>query len=161
MIVCYSPQGHQHCQMQQQLFKRRHNALHTYSTSFLLWKFLCCSISIILQSSPWNIQFDSNIATTQLNSTQSWVSLIFLWKPQTTNHKPQNQTVSHFISAPTQPNSTKFSMQPYFNPTRRFMPKKIGSAPLPPKKSKFKIWFWTNSKLNSTKFIMPPYFNLN
>ena len=37
----------------------------------------------------------------------------------TTNHKPQTKTVSHFISAPTQPNSTKFSMQPYINPTRR------------------------------------------
>ena len=30
-------------------------------------------------------------------------------------------------------NSTKFSMPPYFNQTRRFMPKKIGSAPLPKK----------------------------
>ena len=67
-------------------------------------------------------------ATTQLNSTQSRVSLIFLWK--TTNH---NQTVSHFISAPTQPNSTKFSMQPYFNPTRRFRHRTIISfvQPLP------------------------------
>ena len=67
-----------------------------------------------------------NIATTQLNSTQSWVGLIFLWEPQPQTTKPQNhKTVSHFISAPTQPNSTKFSMQPYFNPTRRFMPKKM------------------------------------
>ena len=57
-----------------------------------------------------------NIATTQLNSTQSWVSLIFLCKPQTTN---QNQTVSLFISAPTQPNSTKFSMQPYVSATQK------------------------------------------
>ena len=40
------------------------------------------------------------------------------------NHKPKPQTVRHFYSAPTQPNSTKFSMQPYFNPTRRFMSKK-------------------------------------
>ena len=136
---------------------------------------------------------DMFFATTQLNSTQSWVGLIFL---RNHNHK----TVSHFISAPTQSNSTKFSMQPYFNPTRRFMPKKLVQPPprkkskiknqnlilnkchliststtqledagqkklgqpLPPqKKSKFKIWFWTNSKLNSTKFSMPPYFNLN
>ena len=39
---------------------------------------------------------------------------------KTTNHKttPQPQTVRPFFSAPTQPNSTKFSMQPYFNPTR-------------------------------------------
>ena len=26
-----------------------------------------------------------NIATTQLNSTQSWVGLIFLWEPQNQN----------------------------------------------------------------------------
>ena len=72
-------------------------------------------------------------ATTQLNSTQSWVILIFLCKNQTTT-----KTVSHFISAPTQPNSTKFSMQPYFNPTRRFMPKKLGQPPPPQKKKKKK-----------------------
>ena len=61
------------------------------------------------------------------NSTR--VGLIFL-----RNHKPNqnykpNQTVRHFFSAPTQPNSTKFSMQPYYNQTRRFMQNKIGSPP--------------------------------
>ena len=56
-------------------------------------------------------------ATTQLNSTQSWVGLIFL-----RNHT--TKTDPHFFSAPTRPNSTKFSMQPYFNSTRRFMQKK-------------------------------------
>ena len=66
-------------------------------------------------------------ATTQLNSTQSWVGLIFLCRTTTT-------TVRHFFSAPTQPNSTKFRMQPCFNPTRRFMPKKWSMPPPPPKK---------------------------
>ena len=37
--------------------------------------------------------------------------------------KTTNRTVRHFFSAPRQPNSTKFSMQPYFNPTRRFIKK--------------------------------------
>ena len=37
------------------------------------------------------------IATTQLNSTQSWVSLIFLWEPQP-NHKPQNR-IPLFLSS--------------------------------------------------------------
>ena len=59
----------------------------------------------------------------QPNSTQSWVALVFLRNHTTT--EPQNQTIHHFFSAPTQPNSTKFSMQPYFNPIRRFMQKKI------------------------------------
>ena len=45
-------------------------------------------------------------------------------KPQP-QPQSQPQTVSHFISAPTQPNSTKFSIQPYFNQTRRFMPKNL------------------------------------
>ena len=49
----------------------------------------------------------------QPNSTQPRVGLALF--SQTTT-----KTVSHFISAPTKPNSTKFSMQPYFNPTRRF-----------------------------------------
>ena len=49
----------------------------------------------------------------ELNSTQSWIGLIFLCK----NHKP----VPHFFSAPTQTNSTKFNIQPYFNQTGRFM----------------------------------------
>ena len=88
----------------------------------------------------------------QTKSTQPRVIFLCKTKPQL------NRTVRHFFSAPTQLNSTKFSMQPYFNPTRRFMPKKIGSAP-PPKKNLNLIW--TNSKLNSTKFSMPPYFNLN
>ena len=43
-------------------------------------------------------------------------------KPQQ-HYKTTNQTVHHFFSAPTQPNSTKFSTQPYFNSTRRFMQK--------------------------------------
>ena len=71
------------------------------------------------------------------NSTQSWVGLIFLCKPQ--NHKATpHQTVCHFFSAPTQPNSTKFSMQPYFNLTRRFMQKKSKI---------FKIGFWPPKKI--------------
>ena len=41
-----------------------------------------------IESQVRTVQF---IATTQLNSTQSWVSLIFLWEPHH-NHKPQNQT---------------------------------------------------------------------
>ena len=49
---------------------------------------------------------------------------------QNHNHKPQ--TVSNFFSAPTQPNSTKFSMQHYFNPTRRFMQKMGQPTPPPP-----------------------------
>ena len=43
-------------------------------------------------------------------------------------HHNRNRTVRHFFSAPRQPNSTKFSMLPYFNPTRRFMQKKIGPS---------------------------------
>ena len=53
-------------------------------------------------------------------------------KPQ--NHKTTTKTVSHFISAPTQPNSTKFSIQPYYK---------------------------IKNEIYSTKFSMPPYFNLN
>ena len=53
-------------------------------------------------------RFFQNIATTQLNSTQSWVGFIYLRKPQnhktTPHHKPQPQTktVRPFFSAPTQ-----------------------------------------------------------
>ena len=55
----------------------------------------------------------------QPNSTQPRVGLaLFSYAKTTTTTTTTNQTVSHFISAPTQPNSTKFSMQPYFNPTR-------------------------------------------
>ena len=41
--------------------------------------------------------------------------------------KPQNhnQTDPHFFSASTQANSTKFSMQPYYNPTKLNITKKI------------------------------------
>ena len=78
------------------------------------------------------------IATTQLNSTHSWVGLIFLRKPRNHNHKttkpqPQTETVHKFFSAPTQPNLTKFSIQLYFNPTRRFLQKKLGQPPSPQK----------------------------
>ena len=58
----------------------------------------------------------------QLNS--SWLSLIFVRNHNHTtpkNHKPS----VIFFSATTQPNSTKFNMQSFFNPTRRFMPQKI------------------------------------
>ena len=81
---------------------------------------------------------------TQLNSTQSWVSLIFL-RNHTTNHEPQNQRVSHFIS-------TKLSMHPYFNPTRRFLGEKFRS-PDPPSKKSFWFWIWpkTEEKKFSTK----------
>ena len=45
---------------------------------------------------------------------------------------PQNhKTDPHFFSAPTQPNSTKFSMQHYFNPTRRLMQKNQVNPPPP------------------------------
>ena len=47
--------------------------------------------------------------------------------PKINQTTPQTKTDPHFFSAPSQPNSTKFSMQPYFIPTRRFMQKKIGS----------------------------------
>ena len=43
-----------------------------------------------------------------LKSTQSWLGLIFLCKPQ-------NQTVHDFFSTSTKPNSAKFGMRPYFN----------------------------------------------
>ena len=47
----------------------------------------------------------SNIATTQLNSTQSWVGLIFL-RNHTTTTKPktENRNCRHFFSAHSQPN---------------------------------------------------------
>ena len=69
--------------------------------------------------------FHSNSAFFCHNPTQLNPELGQHYFPmQNHNHKP-HQTNPHFFSAPTQPNSTKFSMQPYFNPTRRFMPKKI------------------------------------
>ena len=66
----------------------------------------------------------SIVATTQLNPK--------LGRPYfpKINHKTKTTTVRHFFSAPTQPNSTKFSMQPYFNPTRKFMQKNWVTLPL-------------------------------
>ena len=86
---------------------------------------------------PWSFDFfftttlGSIDCHTQLNSTQSWVSLIFL-RNHITNHEPQNQRVSHFIS-------TKLSMHPYFNPTRRFLGEKFRTPDLPPFQKKFLI----------------------
>ena len=79
------------------------------------------------------------VATTQLNSTQSWVGLIFL-----RNHTTNRKTVRYFISAPTQPNPTKFSMQPYFNPTRRFMGEK--NLINPKKREKTKTIFFNQKQ---------------
>ena len=88
------------------------------------------------------------IATAQLNSTQSWVSLIFLRKPQTTpqnhttNHKPKpSVTFSQLLHNQTRPNSV-------FNliSTIRFMPK-IGPCPTPTKNKKnTQILIWANYK---------------
>merc|ERR1712128_251772 len=80
----------------------------------------------------------------QHNSTRPRVGLA-LFSYGNHNHKTTNQTVSHFFSAPTQPNSTKFSMQPYFNPTRRIMKKKKW-------KTTSKISKWkTTSKISKWK----------
>ena len=88
------------------------------------------------------------IATTQLNSTQSWVSLIFLCKTTTTNHKPQNHkpypTLSQLLHNQSRPNSVYNLISTQLEDSC----KKRGHIP-PPKKS------------SSTKFSLPPYFNLN
>ena len=73
------------------------------------------------------------------------------------------QTVRHFLSAPTQPNSTKFSIQPYFNPTRRFMQKKLGHPPPKqlPKFSKFDFEPILKKMFTQTFIYTNLYFNLN
>ena len=46
-------------------------------------------------SFPTGSSKKSVIATTQLNSTQSWVGLIFLCKTKPQNHKPQTTNQNH------------------------------------------------------------------
>ena len=69
----------------------------------------------------------SGIATTQLNSTQSWVGLIFLCKNQNHNHKPQPKpypTLSQLLHNQIRPNSVCHLIS---TSTRRFMHKTIMS----------------------------------
>ena len=78
---------------------------------------------------------------------------------KTTNHKTTTETVRHCFSAPTQPNSTKFRMQPCFNPTRRFMPKNGHPYTAPPSPKKIKK---SNKKLPKfLKFDFDPILKKN
>ena len=83
---------------------------------------------------------------------------------QTTNHKPQNHKPQNRIPLYLSSYTTKLDQTQYetlFQPNQKIHANKIGTPTPQKKKSKIKIWFWTNSELNSTKFSMPPYFNLN
>ena len=78
-----------------------------------------------------------------------------LGRPYFPKKPHHNQTDTHFFSAPRQPNSTKFSMQPYFNPTKWFMqttpapPRPPKHHPDPPPKKKIK-----NKKINLINLIL-------
>ena len=95
-----------------------------------------------------------DIATTQLNSTQSWVGLIFLRKPQTTkphhttNHKPKpSVTFSQLLSNQTWPNSYSLISTQLEDSC-----KKLGSPKtneLYPTKQTY--WIWFNSEFNIWK----------
>ena len=67
-------------------------------------RFFCWKSSRPNHIAPTFPQKTPNIATAQLNSTQSWVSLIFLCKTKTTNHKP-SVTLSQLLHNQTRPNS--------------------------------------------------------
>ena len=86
----------------------------------LFFKFLICICSSLIITSFKSV---GNCHTLVKVKVETRVGII-IRKNHNHNHKPQPQTVSYFFSAPTQPNSTKFSMQSYFKPTRRFMGEK-------------------------------------
>ena len=76
------------------------------------------------------------VATTQLNSTQSWVSLIFLCKQQPQTTKPNR--IPLYLSSYT----TKLDQIQYatlFQPNQKIHAKKIGSPP--PQKKIYKFDF--------------------
>ena len=73
-------------------------------------------------------KFTTIFATTQLNSTQSWVSLIFLWKPHHTTNHNRIPPLSQLLNNQTRPNSVYNLISTKLEDSCE---KKIRSAPPP------------------------------